>query len=107
MDMEQDQNEVKLPMYYERINELMKIVSKTYLTGSLRGYVKSFRQLYSLVRSELSKNKKEYYDTKINELGFPSSSDMYYSLQLELYQDLEECGIFKVLKQNIEELELM
>lgn len=126
MDKDKDEQQgSKLPMYYEQIYSLMKAMAKLYIQGQPFVYRRVFKQFYSRIRPELSQDRKEYYDKKIEKLGknIPTRSEYYYSdeyrekainmiretyeIEMELFEDIEsQTDIFKVLKHN-KEMELI
>ncbi len=117
---ETNEKKLKLPMYYEQIYSLMKHMAKCYINYSGFEYARTFRQFYSRVRFELTNDKKEHYDNKIKEIRTTASKkykswddtkgkyilNRTYDLEVEIFQDLEDVGLFKALKQNLIELEL-
>jgi hypothetical protein len=119
-----NKKEQKLPMFYEQVNNLMKAMSNCYSKGMGFKYHLFFKQLYSRVRNDLSDDRKNFFDDKIKEIWLKNSpkGQSYdpeyrirrtrilhstYELEIELFQDLENNGVFKVLKQNLNDMELM
>jgi len=121
----------KLPMYYQQIYDLMQQLSDMYSKRLGQKYFRIFKQLYSRVRFELSKERKEHYENTFEELnkhdaietidfrGFTSDFidlkiadkskallQPVYQLQLDLYEDLENTNIFNYLKEK-QEMDLM
>jgi len=124
--MENKDKEPKLPMYYEQIYGLLKLMAKLYIGGQSFPYYRVVKQFYSRVRPDLSEDKKRYYDEKIKELSkniptvnirrhqteyhelWQKMGGEAYLVEQELLQDVEkQTDIFKVLKHNTEELELI
>jgi len=117
----------KLPMYYEQIYNLIKIMARSYINGEGFRYFRIFRQLYSNVRSDLNNDRKEYYDKKIKDIAeqySPNENEkayeivfrekqsatlhFVYELEVELFQDIKtQTDIFNYLKQNINPAELV
>ena len=64
--MEDKNKETKLPMFYEQVYSLMKMMVKYYINGEGFVYFRIFKQLYSRIRPDLKKDRQEYYDEKIN-----------------------------------------
>jgi len=124
--MEEEQKQ-KLPMYYQQIYDLMEQLNKAYVRRYGQHYLRFFKQFYSRVRFELTKEQKKYFEDRFKELekqetveknefnglsvDFQSQKiaerseallNPVYELQLKLYEYLEDSTIFNFLKQNME-----
>lgn len=124
--MEEEQKQ-KLPMYYQQIYDLMEQLNKFYVKRYGQYYLRIFKQFYSRVRFELTKEQKKFFEDRFKELekqetveknefnglsvDFQSQKiaerseallNPVYELQLKLYEYLEDSTIFNFLKQNME-----
>lgn len=124
----------RLPLYYDGIAELMHTVTELYLMRRGYEYFRAFKQLYSRVHTQLDGGRREYFQERIrvlediygyelvwqSEAGYSpelKQKKQYernhsllrdvYSLQLELYIDLENTDLFKFLKQNVNDMEMI
>ncbi len=107
------QDTQKLPLYYEQVDSLMKVMSKAYLNGKGIIYFNALKQLYSRVRPDIEEKKQNYFDCEIKNLmrqlqevdgGFSDQTNIIliknYELETELFEELHKIGIFKILKET-------
>ena len=128
-DNVEKKQEPKLPIFYEQVRGLMNLMVKYHTLGEGDKYLRDLKMLYSRIRPDLKKDQQECFDDKILELqkdyykkvkgtnkyGYPDGSlvgekkafcNIIYNVEVELFEAMEEAGVFKILKQNPEDFEL-
>ena len=117
-----EKDRVQMPMYYEQIHKLMGQLSDFQITDRPISHFRTLRALYSLVRPEVNKDKKQYFDNKIKQIKdcYPSLptrghfgdgksikvGQLSFELEIELNQTMAEVGITKILKRDPNKMEV-
>ena len=120
----EDKDKPKIPMYYEQIHKLMETMTQCSLQGKGFSLFKTFKDLFARVSFKLPKDRRDYYESMIQEITdkYIPIGDKYFKLcprdqagffnknkveiqqplsklQRELFEDMNKAGIFDYLEK--------
>lgn len=105
----------KLPMFYERINYLLKLLNDCYIRRRGLSYFGCLRQLYMMVRADLPADKIVYFDEQLKNVvktakEQPTVLDRVsaylsysYPLACDLMTEMNKVGVMQQLKKQLPE----